>query len=427
MKKTLLICFVVLVQISTSFSQVPAPINAYPQKTILLGGVAHIGNGQVIQNSAIAIENGFFKFVKDQMKVRIDVSQYDTVIHLDGAHVYPGFILPNNILGITEIDAVRATRDYDDVGQYNPNLKASIAFNIESKIIYTVRNNGVLLTQVTPRGGVISGASGIMRLNGWNYTDAAVQVTDGIHLNWPQRYQRNGAVNNKSDLRIDALYQFFKSAQAYCKSANPTVNLKYEAMRPLFLGQQNLYVHAQTTKEIMQAIQFKKEFGISHFVIVGGYDSGKLTNELSENNIPVILSNLHSLPTLPEHAVHYLYSLPKTLHEAGVLFCLDASGDMEAMNSRNLPFLAGESVGYGLSKEEALKLITLNTAKILGIDQLYGSIAAGKKATLFVSTGDALDMRTNQVILAWIDGVPLVLDDTQKQLYHKYMKRYQLH
>ena len=430
--KSSFLIFALVLSSFGGFSQVPGPVKDYPNRVLLLGGVAHIGNGELIENSAIAIENGKFTFVKSQMRKRVDATNYDTVIYLNGQHIYPGFILPDNTLGITEVDAIKASRDYDDVGAYNPNLRSAVAFNSESKIIYTVRNNGVLTTQVTPRGGIISGASSIMKLDAWNYEDAAIRMVDGYHLNWPKRFAQSGPwyaakpIKKASDTdeRIEAITLYFQQALAYSQSNNTEVNIQFESLRPLFKGKTTLYVHCNMSKEIMQVIQFKKKLGIKNVVIVGGYDAGMLTNELKENNIGVILRRVHSLPVLPGDDPYYPYKLPSILQKAGVLYCLGAAGDMEAMNARNLPFLAGEAAGFGLTKEEALQSITLNAAKILGIDGQLGTLQAGKRATLFISTGDALDMRTNNIVFAWIDGRPIILDDTQKQLYLKYSNKY---
>jgi len=417
-----------------AISQVPAPVKKYPNKVLIIGGTAHLGNGEVIENSAIAFENGRFNFVKKKTRGKINESSYGQVIRLTTEHIYPGFILPNNTLGITEIDAVRASRDYDDVGQYNPNIKSAVAYNPESKIIYTVRNNGVFITQVTPRGGVISGASSIMRLDAWNYEDAAIKMVDGFHLNWPTRFRGGGVwysakpikKSANTDKRILSITDFFKAAKAYSLTENPVeTNLKYESLKPLFTGETTLFVHCNMSKEILQVIHFKKELNIKNVVIVGGNDAGMLATELKENNISVIVRRVHSLPQKPGDDPYYPYKLPSLLQDAGVLFCLDMAGDMEAMNARNLPFLAGEAAGFGLTKEEAVQSITLSAAKILGIDKSYGSLEAGKQATLFISEGDALDMRTNNVIYGWIDGRPLVLDDTQKQLYEKYSEKYE--
>jgi imidazolonepropionase-like amidohydrolase len=120
------------------------------------------------------------------------------------------------------------------------------------------------------------------------------------------------------------------------------------------------------------------------------------------------------------------YKLPYLLQKAGVLFCLQNEGGMEAMGTRNLPFIAGTSAAYGLTKEQAVKSISLNAAKILGIDKTCGSIEVGKDATLFVSTGDALDMMYNNVEYAFIKGKAIDLNNDQKELYEKYKKKFNL-
>ncbi|MFT4752549.1 MAG: imidazolonepropionase-like amidohydrolase [Salibacteraceae bacterium] len=413
-------------------AQVPGPVLEYPNKVLILGGIAHIGNGEVIENSAVSINNGLFTFVKNQMRKRVSIADYDTVIYLNGEHIYPGFIVTDNTLGITEIDALRQSRDYDEVGKFNPNLKTAVAYNPESKIVHTVRSNGILTTQVTPRGGIISGASSVMKLDAWNYEDATIRKVDGFHLNWPNRFSQSGPWYAAGPLKksktsvdkIEEIVHYFQSAKAYSQTGNAEVNIEFESLRSLFRGQTTLYVHCDMSKEIMQVIQFKKKLGIEKVVIVGGYDAGMLTNELKESSIGIILRRVHSLPLRQDDDSRYAYKLPMVLQSAGVLYCLGTSGDMEAMNARNLPFLAGEAVGFGLTKEQALESITLSAAKILGIDKKLGSLESGKQATFFISTGDALDMRTNNVTRAWIQGRPLVLDNTQKQLYQKYMRKY---
>ncbi len=428
-----ILLMLLLIPSFSGYAQKPAPPEKQYDSFLLLGGTAHIGNGKVIENSAIAVKNGRFLFVKNQMSQRIDQAGFDTVIYLNGEHIYPGIILPDNTLGLTEIDAVRATRDFMDAGQYNPNLRAVIAFNAESEVLHTVRSNGVLISQATPRGGVLSGTSAIMNLDGWNWEDAALVAEDGVHLNWPRRFSQSGPWYNPgkikksddSDERIRAVYTFFQKAKAYSETDHhEEINLRFEAMKGIFDGSKQLYVHCNMVKEIVQVARFKREFRIPRLVIVGGYDAWMVPQLLIENKISVIYRRVNSLPLRPDDDVYLPYEIPSKLKEAGVLFCLDMAGDMEAMNGRNLPFMAGELTGYGFTSEEALQTVTLNAARILGIEQEAGSLEAGKQATFFVSKGDALDIRTNDLIFAWIAGQMINLDNHQKQLYRLYRSKY---
>jgi len=193
-------------------------------------------------------------------------------------------------------------------------------------------------------------------------------------------------------------------------------------MRGLFDGKKTLFIQTDFIKEILEIIDLKKDLSLEKVVIVGGYDAWMAAELLKENNIAVMLKRIHSLPERPQEDTDLPYKLPKILKDAGVLFCLENSGDMEAMGTRNLPFYAGTAVAYGLSYEDAVASITLNTAKILGIADRTGSIEVGKDANFFISSGDALDMRTNDIQQAFIKGVSVNLSNRQLQLYQKYSK-----
>ena len=417
---------------STSFSsvaQVPTPGGQPSGQVVLLGGTVHIGNGQVMENAAVGMEDGLITFVKPAAEHKETSSE---TIDVSGMEVYPGFILPNNVLGIFEIGAVRATRDFSEVGKFNPNVRSITAFNTDSKVTPTVRSNGVLMSQVTPRSGRISGMSSVVHLDGWNWEDAAVLEDDGVHVNWPRKFEQTGwwaepgptKPNDKYNEEVDELKQFLLRAKAYSEKPEEDANLKMEACMDLFVGNKRLYLHVDNAKEITQAILMSKELGIKHPVIVGGADSWMVTDLLKEHDVPVVLERVHSMPDHEDSDIDQPYKTAALLHEAKIDFCFNYAGDMEAMGARNLPFSAGTAVAYGLPYEEAIKALSLGTAQILGCDDVCGSVEQGKQATLFVSKGDALDMRGNDVVHAFIQGRAIDLDNHQKQLYRKYMAKY---
>ena len=400
---------------------------------LLMNGVAHIGNGEVLENSYIAINNGKIELVADARLTKIDISKFDTTINLFGKHIYPGLIAPNCIIGLQEAEAVRATNDYAEVGEFNPHIRSLIAYNTDSKILETVKANGVLYVQSTPRNGVLSGASSVLATDGWNWEDAVIKADDGIHLNFPISIQKNGwwaeplpsDKNNKYTEELKSLKTFFENAFAYYNTPAPIeTNLRYEAMKGLFSGSKILYIHTDYVKDIITAVNFSKQFNIPKMVIVGGKDSYKVTTLLRQNHIAVMLNRLHDLPDLPEAETDLIYKLPFLLQKDSVLFCLQNQGDMEAMNARNIAFLAGTAATYGLTKEQALQSITLNSAKILGIDKLVGSIEVGKIASIIVSEGDVLDMKTSTIILAYINGRQIKLSNFQNDLYKKYSNKF---
>lgn len=412
---------------ASAVAQTPAPDQN--KRILLYGGIAHIGNGEVIENSLIILEDGKILTIEDASNIRIDISDaeyYDVI----GKHVYPGFILPNTTLGLADIDAVRATRDFDEVGEFNPHIRSIIAYNTDSPVVPTVRTNGVLVGQITPRGGVISGTSSLVEFDAWNYEDALYKEDDAIHINWPESrfsFEEHDHEENDDDgyeKKRSDIIEFFSRAKSYVKSSNKKRDLKLEAMRGVFVGTKQLFIHVRTVKEIKAAVLFAKNLNLENFVLVGANDAWRVADFLAENEVPVVLNRLHRLPMRKSEDLDVAYKSAKILLDAGVLFCLDYEGDMERMGARNLPFTAGTSVAYGLSREEALMSITLNAAKILKVDSSLGSLEQGKDATLIVSEGDALDVMSNNVSLAFIRGKKLDLSNHQIDLFEKYKKRH---
>lgn len=430
--KKLLITLLTLAAL-TSYGQNPAPAKPQTKAIALTGGTVHVGNGQVIPNGIVLFSNGVITNVIDGTTVKPNLTDVE-VIDVAGKHVYPGIISPASTVGLQEIGAVRATVDKQEIGTLNPNIRALIAYSTDSEIIPTIRNNGILLTQAMPQGGTVSGSSSVMMTDGWNWEDAALKKDDGLWLNWPAYFSREFSFedfttvvrkNERRDAAIAALRATFSDAKAYAAMPSPMpMNLKLEAMRGLFSGKQNLYIRADNSKDIIEAVTFAKAMGVPKMVIVGGEDANRAVTFLKENNVPVILSALHRLPNREDEDVDLPYRMPGILQKAGILVGLSYAD--EWWRTRNLPFQAGTAVGFGVTdREEALKMITSNTAKILGIDTMVGTLEKGKHATLFVSAGDALDMRTNVVEQVFIQGRKVNLDDRHKRLYKTYKDKYE--
>ena len=409
--------------------QTPAPIQ---NETITISGAtAHIGNGTIIKNSIITFENGILIAVADATISKIALK--GTIIDATGKHVYPGFIAPNTTLGIVEIDAVRPTRDEDELGEFIPNVRSLIAYNAESKVVESLRPNGVLIAQITPRGGTISGTSSIVQLDAWNWEDAVVKEDDGVHINWPNSYARGRwwlgessayKANKNYQEEIENIKSFILNSKTYGKSTPKKINEAFKAMQGLFNGHQKMFVHAQGEKEMIDAVTILKNNGIYNVVVVGAYEAYKISDFLKKNDISVLIQRVHSTPERDDEDYDLPYKLAKLLVNEGILVALQTSGQMEGMNTRNLPFYAGQVAAQGLSKEKALQLITENPAKILGIDANYGTLEIGKSATLFICKGDALDMRTNILSQAFIDGREISLETHQTKLWKRYSEKY---
>lgn len=393
----------------------------------------HVGNGQVINKGFIKINNGKIEQVGFDKGPPVD----SQITDVGGRHVYPGLILCMSQLGIKEIggNAVKGSNDFSELGDYNTNIRSITAYNADSKIIGTLRANGILLANVVPQGGLLPGASSVVQTDAWGPEDAAYKTEVGIHFNMPsllprprgaggfgQRQQPAEDPIKQALDRIEEVKNFFRQAKAYLAGTTPKeTNLKFEALRPLFEKKQKFFVHCNIVKQMLIAIDFAKEFGFD-VVIVGGSDSWQIAGLLKQNNIAVILSQEHSLPTAEDDDIDQPFKTPAALQKAGVLFALN--DDDETSRHRNLPFNAGTAISYGLDKEAALKAVTLDAAKILGIDDRTGSIEAGKDANIVICEGDIFDMRTSIITEAFIQGRKVSLENKQTQLYERYKYKY---
>ena len=414
------------------FSQVKAqqtPAKTSNETISIVGATAHIGNGSVIENATIVLEAGLIKEIGKSSEIETQ----GTVIKAESQHVYPGFIMPNSTLGLGEIDAVRATRDFDETGSLLPHVRSLIAYNAESKVVESMRPNGILLAQVTPRGGRISGTSSIVQLDAWNWEDAAVKIDDAIHIDWPSSYKYKYASfgrviiseeNKDYQKEVNELKTFLSNAKAYKEDGSSKINLPFLAAQGIFSGKQKVFIHVTKQKGIIDAIALMKSMGINDIVLVGADEAYQVMDLIKNENIPVVLKRVHSLPNNEDDDYDLPYKNAATLFKNGILVSLENSGDMERMNGRNLPFYAGTTVAYGLSYEDALQLITFNAAKILGIENKYGSLEKGKSATLFISKGNALDMRGNMLTMAFIDGRAISLETHQTELWKRYMDKF---
>jgi imidazolonepropionase-like amidohydrolase len=395
--------------------------------TIIQGGTIHVGNGTVIENGMILIKDG--KIIEcgatiTNEKINAATGNAIAVIDAKGKHIYPGLILLNTFMGLNEIDAVRATRDYAETGSINPNARTLVAYNTDSKVIPTALFNGVLMAQIVPQGGLVSGQSAIVTTSAWNWEDAVVKADEGIHINWPemQNVYESDKQKEKIIRELQLLEELFVQAGQYSQTTMPEpVNLRLEAMRGLFNGSKKLYIHVERATDIIRALQFCEKYPQVKPVLVGASEALSVAEMIRQQEVPVILDIQHRLPAKNQDDVAAPYQLPAALKKAGVLVAIGHNGSWE---SRNVMFNAGTAAAYGLTKEEALQCITQNAAKICGVEDRIGTLEAGKDATLMISEGDVLDMKSNKIIRAFIQGAPVDLVNQQELLYRKYMNKY---
>ena len=417
---------------SVSAQVLPIPAVKQSEPIVLSGATIHTGTGEVIENGVIAFNNGTITAIGEAGQVTLpgDAKRVD----VSGKHIYPGLILMNSNLGLSEIGSVDMTHDSQEHGEINPGVRTLVAYNTDSHVIPVVRANGILLAQVAPSGGLLSGTSSVMQLDAWNWEDAAYDIDNGIHLNWPRISARRGRSRQYAmfmgggrapnfDKSYKELDQFFSEASAYAELTHPErTNLRFEAMKGLFSGEKTLYINVTEAKGIITSVNFSKDHGIKKIVLVGvGEDALLVKDIIKENDIPVILGNIFSMPSYEHSDTRLPFKMAKIFNDEGILTGITYSSSSTAYN---LPFAAGQAVAYGLPKEDALRMVTLNNATILGIEDRTGSLETGKDANIIVSTGDILDMMTNHVELAFINGRSIDLDNKFKMLYDRFQEKY---
>lgn len=402
----------------------PKPAEPQVAPETFINATIHTGEGDVLKNAMLVIESGQITYLGDYQQTQTK----GQVTDLKQQHIYPGFILTNTNLGLTEVDAVNASIDFKETGELNPNVRTAIAYNADSMRIPPMRFNGILLAQVVPVGGLVSGTSSVMQLDAWNWNDALIQNNDGLHVNWPSQHIQkfdfaSFSVQLEKDInyaeKVSKITTLFKDA----KAGHSSNNLKLDAVAEVFEDQKQVYIHTDSPKAIIESIEFMQSVGIEKPVLITASAALPVLDFIVSAKVPVIVSGVHDLPQRNDSPVETPYHVAVRLHQAGVLTAITYPGSMSA---RNLGFTAGTAVAQGLDKESALQLITSNPAKILKINDRYGSLAIGKSATFFISKGDALDMSGQQLNAAYIDGRKIDLDGRQQQLYHRYHDKYKL-
>ena len=434
MKKYTIIILILIASVGQVISQSPVVAPAQKKTIMLTGGTIHTGTGDVITDGTVVFSGGKITFVGKSADNKLDKAGAE-VIDVSGKHVYPGLIFPATSIGLVEIGSgVDVATDNRETGELNPNVRAIVAYNTDSHVIPVIRSNGILLAQIVPVGSLLPGTSSVVQLDAWNWQDAAYKPDNGIQLVWPNRYAAAGRRGGgyfpgaessaaSYDNKVESLEDIFTDAAAYAAVEKPKdANLRLEALKGLFDGTKTMFISSGEPKGIMAAVSFGKRYGVKKMVLTGADESAWLVKDfLKENNIPVLLADPLSVPKYDYSDTKLPFRLAAMFKKEGILVGLTYSKQAYG----NLPFAAGQTVAYGLSKEEALQTVTLNSAKILGIDDRTGSLETGKDANIVVSTGDLLDMSANNVEYAFITGRNISVDNKHKQLYRRFQAKYE--
>ncbi|MCA9142812.1 MAG: amidohydrolase family protein [Planctomycetales bacterium] len=397
----------------------------------VIGATVHPVSGDAIENATLLVRKG--KIVAVGAKVR--VPEGAITIDAAGKHLYPGMFDAYTDMGLVEVNAVRASVDERETGSINPNVKSWVSVNPDSEILPVTRSNGVLLTLSAPNGGLISGQSAVLQLDGWTWEDLALRTGVGVHVAWPRMSPSIDWDTDESakeqiesrDKALDQLRKAFADARAYAKArradeSNHPIDLRWEAMLPVLNGDMPLIVDADDIQQIQAAVAFAEQERVK-LILYGGYDAPHCTELLKKHDVAVIVGGVYRLPQRRSEPYDTPFTVPARLHEAGVRFCISGSGRFGASNVRNLPYHAAMAVAFGLPHDEAIKSITAYPAEILGVAGHVGTLEKGRDATFIITNGDPLETAT-QVEAAYIQGREVDLNDRHKRLWKKYEEKY---
>jgi len=432
----LVLCF------NIAFASDPIPAAKQKRPIALVGGTIHTVSGEVIANGTILFDKGKIVAVGQTVTIPADAER----ISVAGKHVYPGLIDASSNIGLTEIGSVRGTLDGQENGTINPNARAEVAVDAESEMFPVARSGGILVAVSTPGGGIISGTAAALMMDGWTYEDMTLRAPLGLVINWPSMVFTQGGFGGfgggfgggqqtrenwqrQRDQQLKALRDAFADARGYMTAKKAEAqkgvpyhdtDLRWEAMIPILEGKAPVYVNADELSQIQAAVTWAEREGV-RLVILGGRDAWRVADQLKAKDIPVVVGPILTPPARRYDNYDASYTLPAKLKAAGVRFCI--SGDGSASNARRVPHHAATAAAFGLSKDDALKSVTLYAAQILGIADKVGSLETGKDATLLVTNGDPLEL-SSSVEQAFIQGKKLDLRDKHKRLYEKYQQKY---
>jgi imidazolonepropionase-like amidohydrolase len=398
-------------------------------------------SGAVIENGTVVIQNGKIAAVGANVSVPAGAERIDG----KGLSVFPGMIDAATNIGLAEIGlGVPGSVDQAETGTMNANAKAIRGINPHSSHINVTRVNGITSAMSMPTGGVIAGQAAVINLNGSTQDEMAVVSNAGLVINFPriatfggfgggggfgrQAVDFNDAVKRRDD-QLEELKKTFRAAEAYAAAKDayakdkslpyPETDIRLEAMTPYIRGEKPIFFTAERERDIRGVVKFVSEMKVKG-VIVGGQEAWKVADDLKKNNISVIYTNIYNLPVRDDDPYDYLFEAPSKMAAAGVKFAISSGND--GSEARDLPYHAGLAGAYGLSKDDALRSVTIYPAQILGISDNYGSIDVGKIANVVVTDGDILEPTTNIKYL-FITGRMIPLTSRHTELFEQFKNR----
>jgi imidazolonepropionase-like amidohydrolase len=407
---------------------------AASETVALVGGTVHPVGTADVPNGTVVIRDGRIVAVGAGIAVPADARRVDVA----GKHVYPSLFPAVTVLGLVEISSVRATVDTTELGEVNPQARADFAVNFDSELLPVARSAGILVAGISPTGGIVSGSLAAMNLEGWTREDATIKAPAAIFVVWPNlTLDRSPSARfsvrlqeRRRDEALDKLKEAFEGARAYAaaRSAEGKAGVprhdfdaRLAALVPAVEGRIPVIVDVHTVRQIRAAIAWLKEEKLSG-ALYGAEDGWRIADEIAKAALPAIVQSL-PLPSHADDPYDAAYANAGVLARAGVRVAFnDGATAFTAPTVRDLPHHAAAAVAYGFPREKAVAAMTLEPARILNVADQVGTLEPGRRATLIVTDGDVLDLRSH-VVAAYLDGRPLDLTDKQKRLWERYRGR----
>ncbi|MGI9070324.1 MAG: amidohydrolase family protein [Bryobacteraceae bacterium] len=399
-----------------------------------------------IKNGIVLVENGKITQLGTEISYNGPLLRE---VDGHGLDLYPGLINAATNIGLSEISSVRDTVDLDEIGLFNPELKAQVAYNPSSEHIDVTRASGITTVMSLPGSGgggfgraagsgtVITGQGALMHLEGWTWEEAAIKPSAVMDMLFPQiqtvprqvaaflgtQPRTFSELQKEYKERLRQLRDFFEQARRYerAKAAGGLdfrSDTKLEAMIPVIEGKMPIYVRAAKERAIKDAVEFADKEKVK-IIIADPREIGSTGPLLKARNIPVVLGKTFQLPLRDDDPYDAPYTLPNDLFKAGVRVCF---GTFDVQFARNVPFEAAQAVAFGFPRDEAIRAVTINSAQILGVGDQVGSIEKGKLADLILTDGDPLEAKTN-IKQMFIAGREVSLESRHTREYEKWMKR----
>jgi imidazolonepropionase-like amidohydrolase len=400
------------------------------------GGVFVLTNATIetvtkgtINNGTLVIRNGKIEAIG----TNVPVPQGAEVIDCKGQFIYPGMIDGGSRIGLYEIGQIPQASDERDLGEVIPQMSALTAINPNSVAIPITRVSGVTTLLSSPDGGLLPGTAALVNLHGYT-PDQMYAGFQGVVVNFPNTGRRgffdrrsDEDIKKDSEKALKQLSDAWEKAVQYHRldSATKGGGVGYypemQALLPAVRGERPLLIEVNAAKDIKAALKWVADRKVKWVILTGVSEGWRVAEDIAKANIPVIAGPVIAIPARDYDRYDAAYANPGLMKKAGVKVAIRSQEEGNS-NYRNLPYHAGFAVAYGMSKEDALKAITIVPAEIFRVSNQLGSLEVGKSATLFVCSGDPFETKT-QVSQVFIDGWQMPMVSRQTELYQEFLKR----